>query len=124
MVRDGIENCFRGKHFLNNFSVNVHRSQTLVASSEKGSSKANQRALIHIWDHTKLETVREIQKDQFGTFISLLSFSPKPDDDLLLVISRDKPKIVLFIDWKRNELIYSITVCTIDKKFRCMTLWF
>ncbi|CAF0968199.1 unnamed protein product [Adineta ricciae] len=89
--------------------VNVHRSQTLVASSEKGSSKTNQRALIHIWDHTKLETVREIQKDQFGSFISLLSFSPKPDDDLLLVISRDKPKLVLFIDWKRNELIYSIT---------------
>jgi hypothetical protein len=74
------------------------------------SSKTNQRALIHIWDHVKLRIITEIRKEQFGSYISLLSFSPKSHDNLLLVISRDKPKIVLFIDWKRNELIYSITV--------------
>ncbi|CAF0843157.1 unnamed protein product [Adineta steineri] len=97
------------KHNSSITSVNIHQSQSLVASSEISSVKNNQRALVHIWDHVKLETVREIHKEQFGSFISLLSFSPKPDDNLLLIISRDKPKIILFIDWKRNELIYSIT---------------
>ncbi len=66
--------------------------------------------LFHIWDHVKLQTITEIRKEQFGSYISLLSFSPKADDNLLLVVSRDKPEIVLFIDWRRNELIYSITV--------------
>lgn len=99
--------------FLNCISVNIHRSHALVASSEMGSSKNNQRASIHIWDHAKLETTAEISKEQFGSCISLLSFSPKSDDNLLLIISRDKPKIVLFIDWQRNELIYSITVSII-----------
>jgi hypothetical protein len=75
-----------------------------------GSLKTNQRALIHIWDHVKLRIITEIRKEQFGSYISLLSFSSKSDDNLLLIISRDKPKIVLFVDWKRNELIYSITV--------------
>jgi WD40 repeat protein len=86
----------------------------LIASSEKASSKNNQKALIHIWDHVNLRTITEIRKDQFGSYISLLSFSPKPDDNLILVIAKDKPKIVLFIDWKRNELIYSITVSCIQ----------
>ncbi len=99
--------------FLNYISVNVHRSQSLVASSEIGSSKNNQQASVHIWDHVKLETIAEIRKEQFGSFISLLSLSPKSDDHLLLIISRDKPKIVLFVDWERNELIYSITVSII-----------
>ncbi|CAF0951427.1 unnamed protein product [Rotaria sordida] len=89
--------------------VHIHQYQSLVASSEIPSSKINQRALIHIWDHVKLRTITEIRKDQFGSYISLLLFSPKTDDDLILIISRDKPKIVLFVDWKRNELIYSIT---------------
>ncbi|CAF4343753.1 unnamed protein product, partial [Rotaria sp. Silwood2] len=80
-----------------------------TCTSEIPSSKSNQRAIIHVWDHVKLRTITEIRKDQFGSNISLLSFSPKTDDDLILIISRDKPKIVLFIDWKRNELIYSIT---------------
>lgn len=102
---------FVGPVLVDSSSVNVHRSQPLVASSEKSASKNNnQRASIHIWDHVKLETISAIHKEQFGSAISLLSFSPKADDDLLLVISRDKPKIVLFIDWKRSELIYSITV--------------
>jgi hypothetical protein len=90
--------------------VNIHQYQSLVASSEIGSPKTNQRALIHIWDHVKLETITEIRKEQLGSYISLLSFSPKADDNLLLVVSRDKPQIVLFVDWRRNELIYSITV--------------
>ncbi|CAF3614335.1 unnamed protein product, partial [Rotaria sp. Silwood2] len=94
--------------------VNIHQYQSLVASSEIPSSKSNQRAIIHVWDHVKLRTITEIRKDQFGSNISLLSFSPKTDDDLILIISRDKPKIVLFIDWKRNELIYSITVSVIQ----------
>jgi hypothetical protein len=72
--------------------------------------KERSRALIHIWDHTKLETIAELRKEQFGSDISLITFSPKPDDNLLLLISRDKPKILLFIDWKRNEIIYSIAV--------------
>lgn len=92
------------------FSVNVHQYQTLVASSEIGSAKSNQRALIHLWDHVKLRTITEIRKEQFGSYINLLAFSPKSDDSLLLVITRDKPQIVLFVDWERNELIYSITV--------------
>jgi len=66
--------------------------------------------LIHIWDHVKLRTIAEIRKEQFGSYINLLAFSPKPDDNLLLLTSRDKPQLVLFLDWKRNELIYSITV--------------
>ncbi len=90
--------------------MNIHQYQSLVASSEIGSPKTNQRALIHIWDHVKLETITEIRKEQLGSYISLLSFSPKADDNLLLVVSRDKPQIVLFVDWRRNELIYSITV--------------
>lgn len=90
--------------------MNIHQYQTIVASSEIGSPKTNQRALIHIWDHVKLETITEIRKEQLGSYISLLSFSPKADDNLLLAVSRDKPEIVLFIDWRRNELIYSITV--------------
>ncbi len=90
--------------------MNIHQFQSLVASSELASSKSNQRALIHIWDHVKLRTITEIRKEQFGSYINLLSFSPKADDNLLLLVSRDKPQIVLFIDWKRNELIYSITV--------------
>ena len=91
------------------FSVNIHQYQSLVASSEI-ASKTHNRSLIHIWDHVKLRTITEIRKEQFGSYINLLSFSPKPDDHLLLIISRDKPQIVLFLDWKRNELIYSITV--------------
>ncbi len=69
--------------------------------------------MIHIWDHVKLQTITEIRKEQFGSYINLLSFPPKPDDNLVLIISRDKPQIVLFVDWKRNELIYSITVSSI-----------
>lgn len=91
-------------------SVNVHQYQSIVASSEFGSVKTNQRASIHIWDHIKLGIITEIRKEQFGSSINLLSFSPKSDDNLLLVISEDKPQIVLFLDWQRNELIYSITV--------------
>ena len=66
--------------------------------------------MIHIWDHVELRTITEIRKEQFGSYISLLSFSPKADDHLLLVVSRDRPQMVLFIDWQHNELIYSITV--------------
>ena len=82
----------------------------MIASSEMASAKTNQRAVIHIWDYVQLRTITEIRKEQFGSYLSLLSFSPKSDDHLLLIISRDKPQIVLFADWKRNELIYSITV--------------
>ena len=90
--------------------MNIHQFQSIVASSEIGSPKTNNRALIHIWDHVKLQTITEVRKEQFGSYISLLSFSPKTDDNLLLIVSRDRPEMVLFIDWKRNELIYSITV--------------
>ncbi|CAF3461067.1 unnamed protein product [Rotaria sp. Silwood1] len=100
---------FYTKHNNTITCAHIHQFQSLVASSEISSSKINQRALIHIWDHVKLRTITEIRKDQFGSYISLLSFSPKTDDDLILIISRDKPKIILFVDWKRNELIYSIT---------------
>lgn len=91
-------------------SVTTHQYQTLVASSEIGSNKGNQRALVHIWDHVNLRTITEIRKEQFGSYINRLVFSPKSDDNLLLLVSRDKPHIVLFVDWERNELIYSITV--------------
>ena len=74
------------------------------------SERNNHRAVIHIWDHVQLRTITEIRKEQFGSYISLLSFSPKADDHLLLIVSRDRPQIVLFVDWKHNELIYSITV--------------
>ncbi len=95
--------------------MNIHQYQLVVASSEIGSSKTNQRASIHIWDHVKLRTITEIRKEQFGSFIHFLLFSPKSEDNLLLIVSQDKPQIVLFIDWKRNELIYSITVRIIIK---------
>lgn len=91
-------------------SVAIHQYQTLVASSELGATKGNQRALVHIWDHINLRTITEIRKEQFGSYINLVVFSPKSDDNLLLIVSRDKPHIVLFVDWERNELIYSITV--------------
>lgn len=91
-------------------SIHVHQNQSIVASSELPTTKANPRALIHIWDHVKLRTITELRKEQFGSYISLLSFSHKADDNLILIISRDKPKVVLFVDWKRNELIYSVTV--------------
>ena len=78
------------------------------------SSKTNQRASIHIWEYRTLQTITELRKEQFGSYISLLLFSPKPDDNLILIISHDKPKIVLFIDWKWNELLYSITVSIIE----------
>lgn len=79
------------------------------------SERNNQRAVIHIWDHVQLRTITEIRKEQFGSYISLLSFSPKADDHLLLIVSRDRPQIVLFVDWKHNELIYSITVSGFDR---------
>ncbi|CAM4744928.1 unnamed protein product [Rotaria magnacalcarata] len=103
---------FYTKHNNSITSVHVHQYQSLVASSEMPSSKSNSRALIHIWDHVKLRTITEIRKEQFGTYITLLSFAPKTNDNLILIISRDRPKIVLFVDWKRNELIYSITCKT------------
>lgn len=90
--------------------MTIHQYQTLVASSEIGTGKNNQRALVHIWDHVNLRTIAEIRKEQFGSYINLLLFSPKSDDNLILIVSRDKPQIVLFVDWERNELIYSITV--------------
>ena len=73
--------------------------------------------MIHIWDHAQLRTVTEIRKEQFGSYVSLLLYSPKEDDNLLLVVSRDRPRIVFFLDWKRNELLYSIRVsmCVFDK---------
>ena len=55
----------------------------------------------------------QILNQMYVDVANLLSFSPNSDDNLLLVISRDKPQIVLFIDWKHNELIYSITVSLI-----------
>ncbi|CAF3728081.1 unnamed protein product [Rotaria socialis] len=103
---------FYTKHDDSITSVHVHQYQSLVASSEMSSSKSNSRALIHIWDHVKLRTITAIRKEQFGSYITLLSFAPKTDDNLILIISRDRPKIVLFVDWKRNELIYSITCKT------------
>lgn len=54
--------------------------------------------------------MHELRKEQFGSDISLLSFSPKPDDNFILIVSQDKPKILLVVDWERNEIIYSITV--------------
>ncbi|CAF0869591.1 unnamed protein product [Rotaria sordida] len=88
--------------------VTIHRYNSLVASSETILSKDRSYVSIHIWDYMKLETIVELRKEQFGTDISLLSFSPKSDDNFLLIVSRDKPKTILFIDWKRNEIIYSI----------------
>ena len=91
-------------------SVNVHRYETLVASSETASLINNHRTVIHIWDHVRLQTITEIRKEQFGSAISLLSFPPRANDNLILVVSRDHPHTVLFIDWKHNELMYSVTV--------------
>jgi hypothetical protein len=70
--------------------------------------------VLHIWNYRTLETAAELRKEQFGSDISLLSFSPRADDTLLLVVSREKPKILLVLDWKRNELIYSITVSAVQ----------
>jgi WD40 repeat protein len=64
--------------------------------------------LIHIWDHVKLETISELRKEQFGSDVSLLSFSPKPDDNFILIVSSDKPKNLLVVDWKRQEIIFNI----------------
>ncbi|CAF0968280.1 unnamed protein product [Adineta steineri] len=89
--------------------VSTHKYHTIIASADSASTKERSYATIHIWDYEKLETLAEIRKDQFGSDISLLSFSPKPDDNLILIVSRDKPKVLLFFDWKRNEIIYSIT---------------
>jgi hypothetical protein len=98
------------------FSISVHRCHSIVASNEINSLKDRSRVLIHIWDHVKLETISELRKEQFGSDISLLSFSPKPDDNFLLIVSRDKPKILLFVDWKLQEIIYSITVSMIFRE--------
>ena len=92
------------------FSVAVHRRHSLVASNEINSFKDRSRVSIHIWDHVKLQTLTELRKETFGSDISLLSFSPKPDDNLLLIVSRDKPKLLFIVDWKRGELIYNIPV--------------
>ncbi len=94
-------------------SVNIHRYHSIVASSEIIASKDRSRVSIHIWDYTKLDTIIELRKEQFGSDISLLSFSPKPDDNLILIVSCDKPKTLLFVDWKRNEVVYNINVCII-----------
>jgi WD40 repeat protein len=93
--------------------VNIHRYHSIVASSEVTASKDRSLVLIHIWDYIKLETIIELRKEQFGSDITLLSFSLKPDDNFILIVSRDKPKTLLFVDWKLNELVYSITVCII-----------
>ncbi len=100
-------------------SVNTHRYRSLVASSETASSKGRSRVSIHIWDYHTLETIIVLGKEEFGSDISLLSFSSKPGNNLILIVSRDKPKVLLFVDWRRNEIIYSITVSIIRfvKKF-------
>ncbi|CAF0804031.1 unnamed protein product [Adineta ricciae] len=89
--------------------VTTHQYHTLVASADTGAPKDRTRVSLHIWDSSKLETVAELRKEQFGVEIILLSFSPKPDDNLILMVARDKPKILLAVDWKRGEVIYSIT---------------
>ena len=91
----------------------THRYHTLVASTDTGASKDRTRVSLHIWDSSNLETVAELRKEQFGVEIILLSFSPKPDDNFILMVARDKPKILLVVDWKRGEVIYSITVSSI-----------
>ena len=92
------------------FSLNTHRYHPLVASSEITSLKDRSRVLIYVWNPSKLETLAELRREQFGSDISLLNFGPKSDDNLLLVVSREKPKVLLIVDWKRNELISSLTV--------------
>ncbi|CAF1942420.1 unnamed protein product [Rotaria magnacalcarata] len=89
--------------------LTTHQYHPLVASSETISSTDRLYVLIHIWDHMKLETITKLRKEQFGSEISLLSFSTKSDDNFILIVSRDKPKIILVTDWKHNEIIYSIT---------------
>ncbi|CAF4732660.1 unnamed protein product [Rotaria sp. Silwood1] len=106
---DSKQQRFYTKHNNPITCVTIHRCNSFVASSETISSKDRPYASVHIWNHMKLETIAELRKEQFGSDISLLSFSPKSDDNFILIVSRDKPKIVLFIDWKRNEIIYSIT---------------
>ena len=91
-------------------SVTVHQCHSLVASNEINSIKDRSRIAIHIWDYDKLQTLTELRKETFGADIALLSFSPKPDDNLLLVVSRDKPKLLFIVDWKRHELMYNISV--------------
>jgi hypothetical protein len=91
-------------------SVNIHRYESLVASSEIGTPQNNGRAIVHIWDHVQLVTITELRKEQFGSQISLLSFSNKSDDGLLLIVSRDRPDMIQCIDWKHNEIIYNVTV--------------
>ncbi len=94
----------------NSFSVNIHQRHSIVASNEITSSKDLTRVCIHIWDYKKLETITELRSEQFGSDVSLLTFSTKPDDNFILIVSRDRPKILLFVDWKRNEIIYTITI--------------
>lgn len=66
----------------------------------------------------------ELRKETFGSDIALLAFSPKPDDNLLLIVSRDKPKLLFIVDWKRNELMYNIPVNTeeILSQIHCSSL--
>ncbi|CAF3919790.1 unnamed protein product [Rotaria sp. Silwood2] len=106
---DSKQQRFYTKHNNPITCVTIHRYNSFVASSETILSKDRPYASVHIWDYMKLETIAELRKEQFGSDISLLSFSPKSDDNFILIVSRDRPKIVLFIDWKRNEIIYSIT---------------
>ena len=89
------------------FSLNVHSTEPFVASSEKSN---NSKVLIQIWNHQKLDSLVELRRDQFGSDVFLLEFSPRTDADLLLVVSKDKPKVLHIVDWKRNELIHSIAV--------------
>ncbi|CAM4924279.1 unnamed protein product [Rotaria socialis] len=89
--------------------LTTHQYHPLVASSETISSNDRLYVLIHIWDHVKLETITKLCKEQFGSEIFLLSFSTKSDDNFILIVSRDKPEIILVTDWKHNEIIYSIT---------------
>ncbi len=84
-----------------------------MASNGINSLKDRYRVSIHIWDHIKLEMISELRNEQFGSDLSLLSFSSKPDDNFILIVSHDKPKSLLVIDWKRQEIIYSIIVSMI-----------
>jgi hypothetical protein len=98
------------------FSLNTHRYHSLVASSEITALKDRSRVLIYVWNPSKLETLAELRREQFGSDISLLNFGPKSDDNLLLVVSRERPKVLLIIDWKRNEFISSVNVSVIRKR--------
>ncbi|CAF1416009.1 unnamed protein product, partial [Didymodactylos carnosus] len=91
-----------------------HRHQNIVASAEIGTQRNNYKAKLHIWDHGSLHTLSQLRKDQFSSYLYLISFSSKPNDDIILTVSREKQQVVLLVDWKRNELLYSI-VCNSEK---------